>query len=155
MGKYLDLFTQGGVMRTGKGFTGHTVRTVQASAAKIARKPPHESRCNPMSSIEHEPATCRPVYMEDTDGRIHGPSTVSHVARYRESQNHEEFWLCIQDGKAWHWINSSRLRNRQAYEPSQHCAACGGTRFWKSAHATICVHCHPPGSPEVVQATIG
>jgi len=54
--------------------------------------------------------TISPVYWE-SGGRILGPGKVSHVARVGA-----RFWLCLELGGTWRWINSDLLRSKQAFE---------------------------------------
>lgn len=109
-----------------------------------------ESDISPESSapdITLDVATdLRPVYWE-SKGVIVGPGRVASVA-----QNGGIFWLCLEYGGAWRWINSDLLRSREAFETQglQVCNCCKGSDFWTSVYnVVVCRDCHPPGSPEL------
>ena len=59
-------------------------------------------------TIVIEPATCKPVWYQSTDGTLRGPCEVSFVGRTGEAGGYE-FWLCVEVAGQTRWIRDSLL----------------------------------------------
>lgn len=97
---------------------GEPVDLPDEQAAKLLAKALGKVRAvldsDEIPEIVVEPAlSCRPVYWESMDGRLHGPAPVQFMAR-TGVPGRFQFWLCVDEHGRTVWIRDTLLRAKPA-----------------------------------------